>query len=147
MVNIMKRILICIILIGMMLCGCQNNNELEHEKNNLQRDIIELEEEISNLKEERDYLQEFLTETREENDIKRYIVTFEIGQSHFTLDIGTHLKDSMNKLEFSVLVSKEYYDSVDIGTVVNDDFRVGSFLMKGSIGSWDIEVVDKRIEQ
>lgn len=62
------------------------------------------------------------------------------------MNIKTHLKDAMNKLEMEVLVSEEYYNSVDIGTIINDDFRVGSFLMKGSIGSWNIEVVDKRVE-
>lgn len=128
------------------ICGCQNNSELKYQKETLQRDVAQLQEEVTSLEEERDYLQEYLTETREENDIKRYVVTFQIKQTHFTLDIGTHLKDSMNKLKLDVLVSKEYYDSVDVGTVINDDFRVGSFLMKGSIGSWKVEVVDKRVE-
>lgn len=128
------------------LCGCQNNSDLKYEKETLQRDVAQLQEEVADLEEERDYLEEYLSETREENGIKRYVVTFEIKQTHFTLDIGTHIKDSMNKLELEVLVSEEYYNSVDVGTVINDDFRVGSFLMKGSIGSWKVEVIDKRVE-
>lgn len=128
------------------LCGCQNNSDLKYERETLQRDVAQLQEEVTDLEEERDYLEEYLSETREENDLKRYVVTFEIKQSHFTLNIKTHLKDAMNKLELEVLVSGEYYNSVDIGTVINDDFRVGSFLMKGSIGSWKVEVVGKRVE-
>lgn len=136
----MKKLIVCIAVLCLLLCGCQNKSDI------LQDDISKLQEEISNLEKERDYLQDYLTEVKEENDIKKYIVTFEIGQSHFTLDIGTHLKDSMNKLELEVMVSKEYYDSVNVGTVINDDFRVGSFLMEGSVGNWEVEVIDKRVE-
>ena len=81
-----------------------------------------------------------------ENDIPRYVVTFEIGQQHVTLDLGDLLKDEINKTELEIMVSKEYYDAVDVGTIVNDEFRVGSLALKGSFGSWIIEVIDKRIE-
>lgn len=78
-------------------------------------------------------------------DGEKYFVTFECKQSHFSLDIGQHLKDAMNVTEFEVMVDSDYYNSVDVGTVINDEFRVGSFVMKGSIGNWEITVTEKEI--
>ena len=73
-----------------------------------------------------------------------YIITFEIKQSHFSLDITEHVKDSVNALTFEVPVDKEYYDSLSVGSVISDKFRMGSFIMKGSIGKWKIKVINKR---
>ena len=77
---------------------------------------------------------------------ERYFVILKIEQTHFTLDLEEHLKDSMNTLEIPFPVDKEFYDSVDKGTIIDDSFRSGSFLMKGSIGNWKISVIDKYIE-
>lgn len=75
-----------------------------------------------------------------------YIVEFEIKQSHFSLDISEHLKDSINKLTFEVPVDKDYYNKVYVGQEINDSFRMGSFIMKGSIGKWKITVKNKYIK-
>jgi hypothetical protein len=75
-----------------------------------------------------------------------YIVRFKLAQSHFTLDIGQHLKDSMNAVEFDMPVDREYYDNVTVGAKVVDNFRVGSMLIDGSFGSWDMKIVGKRVE-
>lgn len=79
-------------------------------------------------------------------DANYYIVEFEIKQSHFSLDISEHLKDSINKLTFEVPVDKDYYNKVYIGQEINDSFRMGSFVMKGSIGKWKIIVRNKYIK-
>jgi hypothetical protein len=42
-------------------------------------------------------------------------------------------------------VDKEYYDSVEVGDTIADDFRVGSAIFKGSFGSWNISVENKEI--
>lgn len=139
--KLISILLICIIF----LTSCGNGN-LKAERENLETEISELEEDIRTLQSEKNSIERLIQDLREENDIPNYIVTFEIGQQHVTLDLGTLLKDEINKTELDVLVSKEYYDAVDIGTVVNDDFRVGSLALKGSFGSWIIEVIDKRIE-
>lgn len=76
-------------------------------------------------------------------DANYYIVEFEIKQSHFTLDISEHLKDSINKLTFEVPVDKDYYNKVYVGQEITDSFRMGSFVMKGSIGKWKITVKNK----
>lgn len=140
------KIIIASALFAMLMCGCSNNYDLEQQRDTLNSEIQTLQKETENLKQERDQLQKIISDTREENGIKKYIVTFEIKQTHVALDIGTHLKDSMNKLVFDVLVDQTYYNSVNVGDCIKDDFRAGSFLMKGSIGNWDVTVKDKRIE-
>lgn len=139
--KLISILLICIIF----LTSCGNGN-LKAERENLETEISELEEDIRTLQNEKNSIEKLIQDLREENDIPNYIVTFEIGQQHVTLDLGDLLKDAINKTELDVMVSKEYYDAVEIGTVVNDDFRVGSLALKGSFGSWIIEVIDKRIE-
>jgi len=52
----------------------------------------------------------------------------------------------MNDISIQIPVDKEYYDSVEIGETIADDFRMGSFVFKGSFGSWDITVEDKSIQ-
>lgn len=142
----MNKKLISILLICLIFLTSCGNGNLKAERKNLETEISELEEDIRTLQSEKNSIEKLIQDLREENDIPNYIVTFEIGQQHVTLDIGDLLKDAINKTELEVLVSKEYYDAVGIGTVVNDDFRVGSLALKGSFGSWNIEVIDKRIE-
>ncbi len=79
------------------------------------------------------------------NESKMYIIEFEVKQSHFTLDVSEHFKDSMNKFTFEVPVDKEYYNSLRVGQEISNNFRMGSFIMKGSIGKWKITVKNKRI--
>lgn len=142
----MNKKLISILLICLIFLTSCGNGNLKAERENLETEISELEEDIRTLQNEKNSIEKLIQNLREENDIPNYIVTFKIGQQHVTLDLGDLLKDEINKTELEVLVSKEYYDSVDIGTVVNNDFRVGSLALKGSFGTWNIEVIDKRIE-
>lgn len=69
-----------------------------------------------------------------------------MAQSHPFWDIGSNIKDNMNDVDIDIPVSKEFYDSVNVGTVLDDSFRMGSFIMSGSYGSWDITVSDKKVE-
>lgn len=75
-----------------------------------------------------------------------YIVTYEIRQTHFTLDLSEHAKDHLNAATIEIPVDKEYYNSLRIGQVIENDVRVGSLVMKGSLGRWKISVKDKKIE-
>ena len=142
----MNKKLISILLICLIFLTSCGNGNLKAERENLETEISELEEDIRALQSEKNSIEKLIQDLREENDIPNYIVTFEIGQQHVPLDLDDLLKDELNKTELEVLVSKEYYDSVDVGTVVNDDFRVGSLALKGSFGTWNIEVISKRIE-
>lgn len=138
----MKKVLITLILATMFLCGCS----AEAEKENLEEQCQILRDEIEILETEKSNLESVIIDTKVEKGLEKYIVVLNIKQSHFTLDISTHLKDEMNDLDLPIMVDKEYYDSVEIGTVVDDSFRAGSFWMEGSIGNWEITVKDKYIE-
>ena len=74
----------------------------------------------------------------------KYFLTLNVAQSHFALSLSQHMKDAMNSVDIEIMVDKDYYDSLEIGDSVNDDFRWGSFISSGSIGSWDITVSNKR---
>ena len=141
--KLISILLICLIFLTS--CGSENKS-LKEEREDLETEIYELEQDIRTLQSEKNSIEKLIQDLREENDIPRYVVTFEIGQQHVTLDLGDLLKDEINKTELEIMVSKEYYDAVDVGTVVNDEFRVGSLALKGSFGYWNIEVIDKRIE-
>lgn len=73
----------------------------------------------------------------------RYVVVIEVKQSHLSLDISKHIKDSMNKVEIAVPVDKQFYDGVEKGDKLNNDFRLGSLMTAGSVGNWSIKIVDK----
>lgn len=75
----------------------------------------------------------------------RYIVVIELKQSHLSFDLSKHVKDAMNKVEIAIPVDQQFYDDVKKGDKLSSDFRIGSLLTSGSVGSWDITVKDKLI--
>lgn len=133
----MKRFtLIMVLLIFVTLFAGCGNSDLESERSQLQSEIEALQAEVDTLQEIRDGL-------IQKDDII-YILELEISQSHFTLDLEEHLKDSMNKITIPIQVSEEYYYSIEEGDTLSNEFRIGSLIFKGSIGSWDIKVIDKQ---
>lgn len=145
----MKRIIMFVMVLCfcVSLIGCATKEEvLSDNIAELELRVSELKSEISNLETERNTLANEITDIKIENGTAKYIVTFNIKQSHFTLDIGQHLKDEMNDISIQVPVDKEYYDSIKVGDTIADDFRMGSFIFKGSFGSWDVTVEDKSIQ-
>lgn len=130
-------LMIMIIVIGTMGCGA-NEKELGDQIQTLQEEIYTLEAQKETLKNE-------IVDIKEENGTAKYVITFEIKQSHFSLDLGKHLKDAMNAIKIEIPVDKEYFDNVEVGDTINNDFRVGSLVMKGSFGSWDVTVKSKDI--
>ena len=138
-----KKILTALLVGGMMttmLTGCGNNREY------LNEEIDGLKVEISELENQRDLLKSEIVDIKVENGTAKYIVTFNIKQNHFTLDLSEHMKDEMNDISIQIPVDKEYYDSVEVGDTIADDFRMGYLVMKGSFGNWDITVEDKEIQ-
>ncbi len=133
----MKRFTLIMVLLTsiMLLVGC-GNSDLELERSQLQSEIETLQAEVDTLQKTRDGL-------IQKDDIV-YVIELEISQSHFTLDLEEHLKDSMNEITIPIQVSEEYYYSIEEGDTLSDEFRLGSFILKGSIGNWDIKVVDKQ---
>ena len=139
----MKKKILAALLVGgmmLMLAGCGDNRE------DLNAEIDGLKAEISELENQRDSLKSEIADIKVDNGTAKYIVTFNIKQSHFTLDLSEHMKDEMNDISIQIPVDKDYYDSVNIGDTITDDFRMGSLIMKGSFGNWDITVENKEIQ-
>ena len=139
----MKKKILAALLVGgmmLMLAGCGDNRE------DLNAEIDGLKSEISELENQRDSLKSEIADIKVDNGTAKYIVTFNIKQSHFTLDLSEHMKDEMNDISIQIPVDKEYYDSVEVGDTIADNFRMGSLVMKGSFGNWDITVEDKEIQ-
>ena len=139
----MKKKILAALLVGgmmLMLAGCGDNRE------DLNAEIDGLKAEISELENQRDSLKSEIADIKVDNGTAKYIVTFNIKQSHFTLDLSEHMKDEMNDISIQIPVDKEYYDSIKVGDTIADDFRMGSLVTKGSFGSWDITVEDKEIQ-
>ena len=137
----MKKLLSFVIAILMIfiLSGCVENDEY------LEQRCEDLRKEISVLEAEKTALENEVIDAKVENGTAKYIITFRIKQTHFTLDIGEHLKDSMNEITIEIPVDKEYYDSLSVGDTINDEFRMGSLIMHGSFGSWKVTVDNKEI--
>lgn len=136
-----KRALVFITTIGLCIAmvGCVDKREYS------QREIDALNAEITQLEIQRDSLKNEIVGIKEENGTAKYVVTFNIRQSHFSLDITQHIKDEMNDISIQIPVDKEYYDSINIGDTIADDFRMGSLIMKGSFGNWNVTVENKEI--
>ena len=127
-----KYIVILIAMMAITLSGCSKTETVTNE-------------DVAKLEAERDQLNEEILNTKIDNGLAKYVITFNIKQTHFTLDIGEHLKDAMNDISIEIPVDKEYYDSVEIGDTIDDSFRVGSFIWKGSFGNWKVTVESKNI--
>ena len=134
-----KHVVVLIAMIAIILSGCSKTETVSNEE------ITKLESEIAQLEAERNRLNEEILNTKIDNRLAKYVITFNIKQTHFTLDIGEHLKDAMNDISIEIPVDKEYYDSVEVGDTIDDSFRVGSFIWKGSFGNWKVTVESKNI--
>lgn len=75
----------------------------------------------------------------------RYVLHVQLKQSNISLSLTKHLKNAMNAEEFDIIVDKQAYDAAAVGSDLFQAFRVGSLLLKGSIGSWHLTVLSKRV--
>lgn len=141
----MKKRILSIILTAVLLLslvGCGEQSQID----SLKQQIAELEDQKSELESEVSALENTVVERKEENGTAKYVLTLEIKQSHFTLDISEHLKDSMNAIEIQIPVDKDYYDSVEVGQNIADEFRMGSLVFKGTFGNFKVSVIKKEIQ-
>lgn len=135
----MKKVIICVTLgIALSITGCMSQSQSDTLNN--------LKEEINILQQEKESLANEIVTEKVEKGIATYVVTIGISQSHMFWEIDDVIKDSLNELKIDIPVSEEFYSAVEIGTVLDESFRMGSFIMNGSIGNWDIKIVDKKIE-
>lgn len=52
----------------------------------------------------------------------------------------------MNVIEIQIPVDKEYYDSVEVGQNIADEFRMESLIFKGTFENFEASVIDKEIQ-
>ena len=126
-----------------------NEKQLDSEIAKKQEQLLDLKGDYTALKSEYDVLSSLVAQakldiTPEEN--KRYIFTLELKQSHISLNLKDHLKDTLNAVDFDIAVDKQYYDSYNKGDEVLSDFRTGSFVTSGKASNWKITVKNKRVE-
>ena len=133
----MLTVITCLVAL---FTGCGNKSE------DMSNEILQLQNQIDDLNHQKDKLETEVVDKKIENGTAVYVVTINVTQSHPFWDIGSNIKDNMNDVDIDIPVSKEFYDSVNVGTVLDDSFRMGSFIMSGSYGSWDITVSDKKVE-
>lgn len=152
----MKKLFVLMTLFAMLfLASCENVCDVKEDINMLKLERTTLEKTLNTrlstlakTRAEVHELREKLVELKMIDNGKTpiYLITFELKQSHFSLDIGKHIKDATNKMKFPIAVSKEYYDNVKVGQEIVDKFRMGSMIMNGSFGDWKIKVINKQLK-
>lgn len=141
-------------LMLLFLVSCETKESVTNELNLLKTERTSLQNEVANLSTTKDQklaeISDLDVKIKEMNIISsgntpKYILKLRLKQSHFSLDIGKHIKDEMNAIEFELPVDKEFYNSVSTGTNIVDEFRTGSFILSGSFGDWEMTVKGKEI--
>lgn len=111
-----------LVLFAVLLAGCAETPEdikkeiqtLKNEVNTAQNLTNQLDNAIKlktrQLKEQNQELAQIKINKAIKQETAIYILELELSQSHFTLDIGTHMADSMNTTRFEVAVDKRFYD-------------------------------------
>lgn len=140
---IMRIVVMTFVLLS--FSGCSQEEMLNKNIERLEEKILNLKSQIVSLEQERDAIQGEIVDVKIENGTAKYILTINISQRHFSFNFEDHLKDAMNDIDIQIPVDREYFESVEVGDTISDEFRVGSFICKGSFGSWDITVKDKQI--
>ena len=128
------------LLSAIMLVGCVTIRSPE------EKHLEAIRAEVAELTIERDKLKQEIASLNNYDGHTRYVVVIKIRQSHpIAIDPIAMIKDGMNAIELPIYVDKGFYDGIEVGEVLDDSFRVGSLWIDGSIGSWDIKVVDKKV--
>ena len=152
----MKKLLIFLAL-TLSLISCGENyhrtqiSELKQEHKTLSTQVSTLRNLCDNLRQSQHYLSAQVRELEVEKRAlsngyePSYILTLEIKQSTFTLDIGEHIKNSINAISMQIPVSKKFYNSVSVGTRISDEFKYGSLVFNGDFSELRVTVKDKQI--
>ena len=152
----MKKLLIFLALtVSFISCGENYHrtqiSELKQEHKTLSTQVSTLRNSCDNLRQSQHYLSAQVRELETEKRAlsngyePNYILTLEIKQTTYTLDIGEHIKNSINAISMQIPVSKKFYNSVKIGTRISNDFKYGSLVFNGDFSELKVTVKDKQI--
>ena len=150
----MKNLLL-LLMIAFTLVSCESKKSITDDISKLKIDRISLRnsvDSLNNTKDEKTAQISVLNEKIKELGIyasgktPKYILTLHLKQTHFSLSITKHIKDAANAIDFELPVDKDFYNSVEIGTNIVDEFRTGSLILSGSFGDWEMTVKGKNIK-
>lgn len=139
-------------MLAVVLSSCESQQDVQSDIERLKNERTTIQKEVQNLsgvknskQKEIASLNEKLKELNIYNSGRtpHYILKIRLKQSRVSLDIGKHIKDGMNAIEFELPVDKDFYNSVSVGNKITDEFRTGSFILNGSFSSWDMTVKGK----
>lgn len=74
-----------------------------------------------------------------------YIVKVSIRQVSWSLSVSKQLRDFVNEDEFEMPTDLDTYSRIKPGDNLFDKWRAGSIIFRGSLSSWRLKVVDKRV--
>ena len=152
----MKKLLFFLVLI-LSLISCGENyhrtqiSELKQEHKTLSTQVSTLRNSCDNLRQSQHYLSSQVRELETEKRAlsngyePNYILTLEIKQATYTLDIGEHIKNNINAISIQIPVSKKFYNSVKVGTRISDEFKYGSLVFNGDFSELRVTVIGKQI--
>lgn len=132
---------------SLMVCSCsdiEDKMKLERECSSLRREILGSQEEITKLNTEVNNLRSEKSALMAGKE-PIYILTFQIKQGTFTLDLSEHIKNEMNSITIEIPVTKEYYNSVGVGQDIKNDFKFGSLVVDGDFSKLHVRCKGKRI--
>lgn len=131
----------------------EQRDELRSEVNTLKHEQKVLTKSILNLGEVKGKLSKDVQDLRieksalESNSELVYLLTLEIKQSTFTLNLAEHAKNAINAISMQIPVSKTFYDSVSIGQNISEEFKYGSLVLNGDFSKLKVKVINKEIKR
>lgn len=135
-------------------CNMQEQrDELRSEVNTLKHEQEVLVKSISNLGEVKGKLSKDISDLRAEksaysfNSEPVYLLTLEIKQSTFTLDLAEHAKNELNAITLQIPVSYTFYNKVSIGQNISEEFKYGSLILNGDFSTLKVKVKNKEIKR
>ena len=121
-------------------------NNLRYEKNNLSKSVENLREtntilmnEVSNLRTEKSAFTSGYEPV--------YLLTLEIKQSTFTLDLAERAKNAINAITLQIPVSYTFYNKVSIWQNISEEFKYGSLILNGDFSKLKVKVKNKEVKR
>ena len=151
-----KFILILLTVIAFTACDearMKERADLKAEIGNLRYERDNLTRSVSNLRETKTGLTKEVSELRTEKlaftsgHEPVYLLTLEIKQSTFTLNIAEHAKNAMNAITLQIPVSYTFYNKVSIGQNISEEFKYGSLILNGDFSQLKVKVKDKEVKR